>query len=443
MGFTNSYWQSIKTWNHLSISRRGTEKSNSPTWFRPSHQDLILKKEKLEGLLVKNILPFWYPKTVDWDDGGYRLNHDIHGQWRGPANKDVITQARTVWFFARLSTTRHGRPEHLDAARHGYEFLRDWMWDKEYGGFYWEVDSSGRRATRPDKHLCAQSFALYALCEYASASQDASVMKLALELFALLEARAHDSRCGGYREYFRRDWSFAPKDLTGYVTTPPDIKLMSTHLHLMEAVTPLFYATKDTSVKERLLELIFIQSSSLTHKVHGACTDQYHPDWTPVESADNRRVSFGHLLKTIWMLAEACATAGISNGPWLDYYRQAFQQALRYGFDRKRGGFYDAGTFAVKADRREKVWYIQAEGLLCALYMYRLSAEEKYWQCFSATLEWIVNRQADWEYGDWYWQIEADGKPSGDKARSWKGPYHNGRAVIRCLELLAENRPVV
>ena len=26
--------------------------------------------------------------------------------------------------------------------------------------------------------------------------------------------------------------------------------------------------------------------------------------------------------------------------------------------------------------------------------------------------------------------------PSGDKARPWKGPYHNGRAMIRCLELL-------
>jgi mannobiose 2-epimerase len=402
----------------------------------PAKAELTSVRGKLEKLLTTNIVPFWHAQSLDLKDGGYRLNHDVQGRWRGPANKDVITQSRTVWFFSRLAMSPYGAAEHLAAARHGCDFLRDRMWDRDYGGFYWEVDSSGKCATRPAKHLCAQAFALYALCEYARASQDLSALALARQLFDLVEERAHDSRYGGYKEYFTREWVFAAKDLAGYTLARPDVKLMSTHLHYMEALTWLFHATKDPAIGKRLLELIHVQIASLTHKVYGTGTNHYRPEWAPIDNAENDRVSYGHLMKTVWMLLESCVTAGTPPGPLLGYCRQAFEQALRYGFDDKRGGFYDAGPFGKRADRREKIWYIQAEGLLCALYLYLLFPERKYWRSFSATLDWIMDKQADWQFGDWHWQIESDGRPSGDKARSWKGPYHNGRAVIRCLELL-------
>ena len=54
----------------------------------------------LERLVTENIAPFWYPQVVD-PQGGYRLNHDGAGQWRGPADKALVTQARTLWFFSR------------------------------------------------------------------------------------------------------------------------------------------------------------------------------------------------------------------------------------------------------------------------------------------------------------------------------------------------------
>jgi mannobiose 2-epimerase len=396
----------------------------------------LAARQKLEKLLTNNIVPFWQEQTLDRADGGYRLNHDVHGRWRGPAYKDVITQSRTVWFFSRLAMSPYGAGEHLAAARHGYAFLRDRMWDPDYGGFYWEVDSPGKTATRPAKHVCAQAFALYALCEYARASHDLSALNLARHLFELIEEHAHDSLYGGYKEYFTREWTFTAKDLTGYTVASPDMKLMSTHLHYMEALTWLFHATRDRFIGKRLLELIQVQISSLTHKVYGTGTNHYTAGWTPIEGRENRRVSFGHLLKTIWMVMESCVVAGAAHEPLAGFYRQAFEQALRYGFDSKRGGFYDEGPFGKNADRREKVWYVQAEGLLCALYVYLLFRDEKQWRCFSTSLDWIMNYQADWQNGDWHWQIEPDGKPSGDKARSWKGPYHNGRAVMRCLELL-------
>ena len=108
----------------------------------------------LELLLTENIVPFWYPQVVDIH-GGYRLNHDGAGQWRGPADKILVTQAQTLWFFFCCYNDGYGGLEYLEATRHDFEFLRNRMWDLVFGGFFGAVDAAGEVATRPHKHLYA------------------------------------------------------------------------------------------------------------------------------------------------------------------------------------------------------------------------------------------------------------------------------------------------
>ncbi len=389
----------------------------------------------LEDLLTKNILGWWYPGTLDKDEGGYRLNHDRDGKYKGPGNKAIVTQARVVWFLSRISRTRYGKPEHLEGARHGVAFLRDKMWDAEHGGSYWEVDSSGARAVKPEKHLYGQAFGLYALSEYAIASGDEQARDLASRLFKLIDFRAHDARHGGYRELFQRDWS-APAETTPSPMgkTPPGTKLMNTHLHLMEALTAYYAMSRDIVARERLLELISIQSVSVVRPAGGACTDKFAADWTPLPGYD--RISYGHDVENVWLLIDACETAGISTGPIRGVLEMLFETSLKHGFDGKDGGFYDTGPFGGPADKLTKIWWVEGEGLAAALHMARLTGKEKYMECFRKTLDWIVKRQVDRENGDWHAHIAPDGKVTGDKAGPWKGPYHQGRAMIVCLELL-------
>ena len=402
--------------------------------------ELVQSEETLKRILFENILPFWYPQVFDLEEGGYRLNHDTGGKWKGRANKRLVTQARTVWFFSRLVNAGYGTKEHLEAARHGYEFLRLRMWDQEFGGFYWDVDSSGTVATMPDKHLYGQSFGLYALSEYAMASGDTTAADLARKLFSLLEYFAHDPKYAGYRESFSRDWSALPATATTYMSVPPDVKLMNTHLHLLEAITTYYLATKDPVARERLIELILIQSNSVVRKAIGACTDKYQRNWTPLHGPRYDRISYGHDIENVWLLMEACDAVGISNAPLLDLYRTLFEYTLRYGYDQNEGGFFDTGPFNMLADRRGKIWWVQAEGLVSALAMYQLTREDIYLNCFSKTLDWIEKQQVDWENGDWFAQVAEEGKPSGGKAGPWKSPYHNGRAMIECLERLSLSR---
>ena len=53
----------------------------------------------LRQVLYENMLPFWYPQSIDKQHGGYRLNHDIQGVYQGDSPKYLVTQARMLWFF--------------------------------------------------------------------------------------------------------------------------------------------------------------------------------------------------------------------------------------------------------------------------------------------------------------------------------------------------------
>jgi len=403
----------------------------------PTAKDFQQARQTLERILTENIIPFWYPQTLDRDDGGYRLNHDIQGKWLGPSRKALVTQARNVWFFSRLYNSPYGKKEYLEAARHGYVFLRDKMLDKEFGGFYTEVGSKGEISTT-SKHMYGQGFALYALTEYAKAARDPEALGLARKLFSTMEYRAYDPQYGGYRESFNRDWTAPPADARSFMGTSPDLKLYNTHLHLMEPVTTYYAATRDPLVRQRLIELIFIESNAILRKTIGACSDRHFLDWKPVEDPRFYRASYGHDLENIWLLVEACNAAAIPNGPLMDLYRALFDYALKYGFDKEQGGFYNSGPFNKPADDRTKTWWVQAEALVSALRMYQLTGDKLYFDCFTKTLDWVEKHQVDWKNGDWFADIRPNGQPTGAKAGPWKAAYHNGRSMLECLKTLDE-----
>lgn len=405
------------------------------SFAQPPAAEVERVRSGLERMLRDNIVPFWYPQAIDEEGGGYRLNHDESGAWQGPTDKALVGQARTLWFFSRLYNAGYGSEAHLQAAEHGYAFLRDALWDDAFGGFFWSVSADGRVATRPHKHLYGQAFALYALAEYAQASGRSEVLQWADSLFYLIEEKAHDAAYGGYLEWFRRDWE-PGLDSGQYMGVSADVKLMNTHLHLMEALTTYWQLSADELARERLLELLFVQSNAVVRKGMGACTDQYTRDWTPLLNAGRARVSYGHDVENTWLLAAACRAVGVPNGPLIDLYRLLVDNALHFGFDSVRGGFYEAGALGVSADARNKVWWVQAEGLVALLSLFQLTGDRAYWNAFIATYDWIEAHQVDWQGGDWHAEVTVDGRTSGDKANAWKSPYHNGRAVLECLARL-------
>ena len=398
-------------------------------------QQFAAYSAKVRHNLEDNIVPFWTSRCLDKKNGGYLIDFDEKGNPTGKPEKMIVTQARMLWFFSRLASEGRQKESMLADAALGYRFLRDKMWDQKNGGFYWEVDGTGDRVLLPEKHLYGQSFALYALSEYAAATKQSEPLQLATRLFELLESKAHDQEFGGYQESFSRDWRLLTKG-ESYMG-PVEFKLMNTHLHLLESVTAYYRVSHSPTAYTRLVELIAIESSAVVRKPLSGCTDKYRRNWQPVLTEQYRRISYGHDLENIWLLADAAKTAGISTYPLVDLFRAIFVNSYRYGFDDKLGGFFESGPFSEAADKRDKVWWVEAEACVTALYMYRLTGEPHFWQVFKRTFDFVDKYQTDWKHGEW-WPTVRDGRGLGDKAQIWKAGYHNGRAMLECLQQLAE-----
>ena len=399
-------------------------------------QDVHALAPAIERNLQKAVIAFWYPRVIDREHGGYLIDFDATGRFKGQAPKMIVTQARMLWLSARLMRERRADDVVREAARIGYRFLMDRMWDREHGGFYWEVDRAGTSVVAPHKHLYGQAFGLYALSEYAMASGDPQVLADAERLFTLLEERAHDPQFGGYREFFASDWGPAPADATPYLGGTADLKLMNTHLHLMEAMATFYRASHSPAAAVRLAELITIQSNTVVRKTVGACTDQYERDWTPRLTDDTSRASYGHDLENIWLLVDAHEALGLPLAPLRDLFKTLFAYSLAHGYDREHGGFYDSGPLGADADRRNKTWWVEAEALVSALTMFRLTGDPGYAKVFTETWHFVDEKQTDAQNGEWYETVTPDGQGVGDKAHRWKAGYHNGRALLECLRLL-------
>ena len=401
----------------------------------PTKVELDRYIHRFEKTLVENILGFWYPATVD-PTGGYLLNHDINGTPKGPGVRMIVTQARMVWFFARMARWGYEPKKMLAAAEHGYTFLRDTMWDRKNGGFQWEVDPFGN-ATKRNKHLYGQSFGLFAVAEYALASRRKDVLEFAMRHFELLEKRSHDPVHGGYVEYFLADWATPPVNEPIYMAgSATGMKLMNTHLHLMEAMTTLYQASKSAVVRDRLVELLSIETNAVVRKPYSACSDKFDRDWSPRLEGEFARVSYGHDVENIWLVTEASRAAGLSISPYVDLFAANFAYCRKYGFDEVHGGFYASGEFNQPASDLTKSWWVQAEALVGALTMYQITSRTEYFEVFRRTWDFCDKFQIDWKNGDWNAKVDPAGKPEGDKAQPWKAAYHNGRAMIECITRL-------
>ncbi len=393
---------------------------------------------RIEKALKENILGFWYPRCIDSRNGGYTINFGPTGEPKGPGTKGIVTQSRQIWLFSRMARGGYAdSKEMLAAADHGYRFLKEKMWDKQHGGFYWEVDASGDKALKPRKHMYGQSFALYALSEYYMASKRKDVLEFATMFFNMLEAKSHDKLYGGYLESFERDWSPQQGSEPGYMGDPA-LKIMNTHLHMLESVTAYYQASKSPLARERLLELITIESNTVVRKGLVACTDKYDRNWTPRLEGNYARVSYGHDLENIWLLVDACKVAGVPVHPLIDMFKDLFAYSRKYGYDEKNGGFWSSGPFREAASDRDKSWWVQAEALVSALYMYKLTRDAQYLEVFDKTWRFTDKYQIDWKNGEWWSSVREDLVGRGDKANIWKAGYHQGRAMIECLELLRE-----
>ena len=204
-----------------------------------------------------------------------------------------------LWFLSRLIADGIESPTVSastlrQAADSGFEFLRDRMWDQVHGGFFWEVNRKGTEKKRIAKDAYGQAFALFALSQYYRAVGDTAAKGLADDHFRVLDSKMHDDEHGGYIEYLEDDWTPTPEGSPRYSDrTPSHLKTTNTHLHLLEGLTPYVIADSSPLGRERLIELIRIQTVTIMRKQHASSYQCFDRNWRPAVSSRNELTSFG------------------------------------------------------------------------------------------------------------------------------------------------------
>ena len=160
-------------------------------------QDIRTFASDVKSHLTGRIIPFW-KNLRDEEYGGYYgwLGYDLKLDKK--AVKGCILNSRILWFFSNAYLLLE-EESLLQEAEHGWEFLKDRCVDHENGGIYWSLTYEGKPEDTT-KHTYNQAFAIYALSSYYDASGNEEALKLAWELYHLIETRCKDDY--GYLEAF-------------------------------------------------------------------------------------------------------------------------------------------------------------------------------------------------------------------------------------------------
>ncbi len=414
--------------------------------------------------LKDGILKNWYPLVLDEKYSGYFSNISYDWKILSQQEKMIVTQARHVWTLSKVSSFLN-EEVFKNQAYHGYTFLKNTMWDNEFGGFYQirnrEGGMSDVEGYFDEKRIYGNAYGIFALAALYEITNDDEVLNFGKEVFNWIEDKSADKKENGYFQFLTRQGIPFHKD-SEYKTKASDAvevgyKDQNSSIHLLEAYTELYNVWKSPKLYERLKNiLLLIRDVIATEK--GYLNLFFDYKWNPVSFRDaleeirkkNYRldhVSFGHDYETAFLMLEGSHALGLENDVMtLKKAKQMVDHAIENGWDKSSAGFFDEGYYFEEDGKcgiikNTKVWWAQAEGLNALLLFSKIFPEEKrYYELFLQQWDYVKKYLLDNEYGDWFWgSLEKEPfYKTEPKGSIWKGTYHTGRALMNCIKMLAD-----
>lgn len=378
--------------------------------------------------LTEQILPFW-KALKDEENGGFYGKVDYELNVYKDAEKGGILNSRILWFFSNSYLTLRDSDD-LCYAKHAYDYLVNSFLDKEYGGIYWSLTYDGTPLDTT-KHTYCQAFAIYALSSFYDASKDEGALKLAYELYELVEAKCRDEL--GYLEAFKRN--FEPESNEKLSENGVEAaRTMNTLLHMYEAYTELYRVDGNPQVKERLLEMLDIIENKLYNPEIPRQEVFFDKDWNSIIDLH----SYGHDIEAAWLIDRGLDVIGDEE---LTARISVITKSLTECICKK--AYTDKGVWNEEEcgviDKR-KIWWVQNEAVVGFINGFqRDNNKTEYLEAARSVWEFCKEYQIDKRSGsEWFGTLDEDNNPlvEEDMAGPWKCPYHNGRM---CLEVIRRN----
>lgn len=382
--------------------------------------------EEVRNHLTEKIIPFW--KKLHDDMGGFYGYVDFDLNVNREAEKGCILNSRILWFFA--SAYKVLKDESLlREAKHAFEFMTNYCVDRENGGVYWSLTHDGKPLDTT-KHTYNQAFAIYGLGAYYEVTKDESALKLACDLYELIESKMRDEK--GYLEAFSKN--FEPISNEKLSENGVEAKRsMNTLLHVMEGYTELYRVAPQERVANSLREILDITDEKIYNRKLRRQEVFFDLDYNSLIDL----YSYGHDIESAWLINRTTEILGDKN------YIEKMGEMTKVLADNVYKVAFDGHSIPAEAERgivkQDRVWWVQAEGINGFLDAYQkdpsrkeyLEAAESIWEYIK---KYVVDKRED---AEWYWYVNPDGSAAREPiVEPWKCPYHNGRM---CLEVITRN----
>lgn len=374
------------------------------------------------GGLLEDTLPFWIPRAVDREHGGYLTCRDRDGSLL-QTDKPVWLQGRLAWLLSTLYSTVEARPEWLEMSRHGIDFLNAHCFDRD-GRMFYSVTREGL-PLRKRRYLFSETFATIALAAYGNASGDSTFVRQAVDLFKLT------------LRYHREPGMLEPK----MIPETRQMKGLAMPMILLVTAQELRKATDDPICREVIDASIEEIARDFVKPELQCVLEAVGPSGEMFDTFEGRNVCPGHSIEAGWFILEEARLRG--NDPRLMALgTKIIDWSLAMGWDEEYGGlvyFKDArGLPSSEYPHDMKLWWPHNEAIIATLLAWEMTGEARYADWHTRVHNWAYAHFPDPEFGEWFGYLHRDGSVSTRlKGNMWKGPFHLPRMQWFCSGRIA------
>lgn len=376
--------------------------------------------------LLKDCVPFWFPRSVDKEHGGFLHCLDADGTVVD-TDKSVWAQGRMSWMLLTLFNTLDSRLEWLAWAESGLRFLEQHCIDQAdpMGRMYFHVTREGR-PIRKRRYAYSECFAAIAYAAHARATGHSASAERARALFELFVK-----------------WNFTPGLMPAkYTDTRPTLSLGPRMMTLVTAQELAANLGDDAGLRgwrDRCIDEI----ARLFVKPDIRCVmEQVAPDGSVVDHFDGRTLNPGHAMEAAWFIMQEGGLR--KEASYIRLGCEMLDWMWARGWDAEHGGILNLCDVSGKPVVQEywhdmKFWWPHDEALIATLMAWKLTGEARYAAWHEQVRTWSFSRFSDAPHGEWFGYLHRDGSRSSTlKGNLWKSFFHHPRALWMCRGMLAE-----
>jgi len=387
-----------------------------------SQEDLLKLRDFYQHQLLNDTVPFWFPRSFDYEYGGYLLMRDANGSLIDD-DKAVWIQGRATWLLSTLYNTVEKKREWLEGAALGYAFLNKYCFDDD-GQMFFHVTREGQ-PIRKRRYFFSETFYVIAAAAYAKASEDAGAAENARRVF------------GKCIEYATTPGLLPPK----FTSTRP-AKGIGVPMIMMNTAQQLRATIGDDRCDEWIMKWIEEIERDFVKDDIRCVLEQVAPDGSIIDHIDGRTLNPGHAMEGAWFILHEARHR--NNDPKLIHLGcKMLDYMWERGWDKEYGGilyFRDVYDRPVQEYWQDmKFWWPHNEVIIATLLAYLMTGEKKYADWHKMVHEYAYSHFHDKQNGEWFGYLHRDGTVAQTaKGNLFKGPFHLPRQEWYCAQILEE-----